>query len=171
MSAHEPLLKCRKFSIERWTEKLPSGEAATREVVVHPGAVAILPILDDGRIVLIRNFRVTTGGYLLELPAGTLEADEKPEACAARELTEETGYRARQFEPMGFFYSSPGILTERMYGFVATGLTHVGQSLDEGENIELDPHTERDVRRMLSKGEFHDGKTIAILGQYFLSRA
>jgi ADP-ribose pyrophosphatase len=106
---------------------------------VHPGAVVVLPLLDADTIVMIRNFRPSVGATLLELPAGTLEADEPAEACAGRELIEETGYRAGRIEPLVDFYTSPGVLSERMFAFVARELSHVGQQLDEGEEIEVWP--------------------------------
>jgi ADP-ribose pyrophosphatase len=172
MTERELLLTCKKFSVERRTIRLPGGETLTKELVVHPGAVVILPLLADGKIVLIRNFRMAAGAELLELPAGTLEADEQPAACAARELLEETGYRAAELTPLGgWFYTSPGVLAERMHAFMATGLVAEHQHLDEGERITVAPHAPDEVRRMLVAGELRDGKTIAVLGQYFLSQS
>ena len=167
---HETLLRAPKFAVERRRVTKPSGRVVDREVVVHPGAVVILPVLDDGSIVLIRNYRFAVGQTLLELPAGTLEADESPRDCAARELEEETGYRAACIEPLCEFYTSPGILTERMYAFVATGLTEVGQRLDETEEIEVAVHSQDKIRQLLAEGGLHDGKTIAVLGTYLLVR-
>lgn len=139
-----------------------------REVVVHPGAVAILPLLDDGRIVLIRNQRLTIGQELLELPAGTLEPGEPPRGCALRELEEETGYRAATISPLCEFYTTPGICTERMWVFVARDLTHTRQNLQGAEQIRVCLLAADEVRRMLQAGEIEDGKTIAALGTYFL---
>ncbi|HVT81718.1 MAG TPA: NUDIX hydrolase, partial [Phycisphaerae bacterium] len=122
--------------------KTSHGGQRKREVVLHPGAVIVLPVLQDGRIVMIRNRRHTVNEVLLELCAGTLERDEAgvsedPLACAGRELEEETGYRAGKVVPFGWFYTSPGILTEKMYAFVATDLTQVGQDLEDNEQIEV----------------------------------
>src|SRR5690606_11394583 len=109
----EILLKARKFQVERRLQTDASGTHHIREIVVHPGAVTIVPILPDGRVCMIRNFRVAVGETLLELPAGTLEPNEDPAITAVRELTEETGYRAGRVEPLCDFYMSPGILNER----------------------------------------------------------
>ena len=142
-------------------------EPILREVVVHPGAVVILPILDDGRIVMIRNHRISVDQELLELPAGTRETGESPIETAARELEEETGYRAGRLVPLIEFYTSPGLSTEWMHGFVATDLTPVGQRLEPGERIIVEAAPISEVRRRFVSGEFVDGKTIAVLGTYF----
>ena len=128
----------------------------------------ILPLLDDGRVVMIRNFRYTVGRELLELPAGTREPDESPLYTAHRELEEETGYRAQHMEPLVEFYASPGILTERMYVFVARGLTVSEQNLQESEKITVVTFDIPTIRKMLVAGELEDGKTIAALGTFFL---
>jgi len=99
------------------------GRPYRRDVVLHPGAVVILPLLDGERVVLLRNYRHAVGGTLWEVPAGTLEPPEPPEACAVRELIEETGYRAKKWRKLAEFYPSPGILSERMYLFAAEELT------------------------------------------------
>jgi ADP-ribose pyrophosphatase len=166
----EQLLKTRRFTVERRTTREPGKDPVAREVVVHPGAAVVLPILEDGRILLNRQFRPTVEKALLELPAGTIDPGEKPVETAARELEEETGYRAARLEPLIEFYPSPGVLTERMYAFVATELTFVGQRLDSGEEIEVEVVPRDHVERMLIDGEFHDGKTIATLGLWFLRR-
>ncbi|MBI1367763.1 MAG: NUDIX domain-containing protein [Planctomycetes bacterium] len=141
----------------------PDGRQVEREVVVHGGAVAILGILDDGRIVMIHNHRHTLDQTLWELPAGTLEAGEDPAVCAGREMIEETGYEAAKIEPLCEFYTSPGILTERMYCFVATGLKHVGQALEETEQITVEPVAPAIVLEMIKRGEIVDGKSVAAL--------
>ena len=167
---HETLLRTLKFEVQRRRVTMPGGRVVDREMVVHPGAVVILPALDDGSVVLIRNYRFAVGETLLELPAGTLEADEDPRDCAARELEEETGYRAATIEPLGEFYTSPGLLSERMCAFVATDLTQVGQRLDETEEIEVAVHAQDKIRQLLADGALHDGKTLAVLGAYFWQR-
>lgn len=164
----ECLLTTRLFQVTRKTIAQPNGSTITREIVVHPGAVVIVPVLDDGRIVLIRNFRYTVDQELWELPAGTREAGEKTMETAARELEEETGYRADKLTPLAEFYTSPGILTEKMYAFIATGLENVGQKLEPGERITVEPIECKNVERMLMVGDIQDGKTLAALGLYFL---
>ena len=141
-----------------------------RDVVVHPGAVVVLPVLDEERIVMIRNFRYTVGRELWELPAGTRESGEEPIDTARRELEEETGFRARTLEPMMVFYTSPGILTEQMQAFRATDLTAVGQRLEVSERIVVETIGLEEVRRKLLAGQLEDGKTIAVLATYLLGR-
>jgi ADP-ribose pyrophosphatase len=146
--------------------KLSNGKEIRREVVLHPGAVIILPILADGRIVLIENVRHTVGESLLELPAGTLEKGEPPEVCAARELEEETGYRAGRIDSLGWFYTSPGILTEKMYAFVALDLTPGPQALEENEMISVKPTSVKEVLELIQSNAIVDGKTIAVILKY-----
>lgn len=148
--------------------KLPGGKEISREVVLHPGAVIILPILDDGRLVLIKNVRHTVGESLLELPAGTLEAGEPPADCARRELEEETGYGAERIDALGWFYTSPGILTEKMYAFVATGLTAGPQALEENEMISVTTMTVEEAKALIKNNRIVDGKTIAVILKYLL---
>ncbi len=146
------------------------GHRHRREVCVHPGAVIILPILEDEQVLLIRVRRYAVGQTLLELPAGTLEKGELPINCAGRELVEETGYLANRMQPLGVFYTSPGILSEQMYAFVATGLEYQGQALEEGEEIELAPTPLDDALDMIRSGVIQDGKTIATLLMYEVFR-
>jgi ADP-ribose pyrophosphatase len=138
-----------------------TGKRHKREVVVHPGAVVVLPVLPDERILLIRNYRYAVGESLLELPAGTLERGEEPINCAGRELIEETGYTAGRIKPIGSFFTSPGILSERMYAFAAYDLRPGRQALEEGEQIELSPTAWDDVIDMIHSGTIRDAKTIA----------
>jgi ADP-ribose pyrophosphatase len=135
----------------------------TREVVVHNGAVVILPLLPDNRIVLIRNRRYTIGQVLIELPAGTLEKGEDPINCAGRELLEETGYLAGRLESLCSFFASPGILTEKMYVYAAYDLEKQTAALEEGEEIELAEMTLDQAIAMIADGRIQDGKTIAAL--------
>jgi ADP-ribose pyrophosphatase len=142
------------------------GKRHAREVVVHPGAVVVLPLLDDDRIMLIRSRRYAVGQILVELPAGTLEKGELPMNSAGRELLEETGYLAHRLEALGTFYTSPGILSEKMYAFAAYDLEQKQQALEEGEEIELLPTRWDEAIEMIQTGEILDGKTIATLLMY-----
>jgi ADP-ribose pyrophosphatase len=147
-------------------EDQESGKRHKREVVVHPGAVVILGLLDDGRVLLIRNRRYAVGETLLELPAGTLEKKEDPMNCAGRELLEETGYLARRLAPIGTYFTSPGILSEKMYAFAAYDLQEQTAALEEGEEIELQPTPFDQAIGMIGQGLIQDAKTIATLLMY-----
>lgn len=148
-----------------------TGKRSRREVCVHPGAVVILPLLPDGGVLLIRNRRHAINETLLELPAGTLEKGEDPMNCAGRELLEETGYLAGRLAPIGSFYSSPGILSEKMYAFAAYDLAFRQQALEEGEEIEVAPMSRDVAIEMIRTGEIRDGKTIATLLMFGLVRS
>src|SRR5215203_3769289 len=142
------------------------GKRSQREVVAHPGAVCVLPLFPNETVLLIRNRRYAVGQYLLELPAGTLEKNEDPINCAGRELLEETGYLAGRIKAIGNFYTSPGILSEKMYAFAAYDLEEQQQALEEGEDIELQPTPYEEALEMIANGQLHDGKTIATLLMY-----
>ncbi len=141
----------------------PKGGTVRREVVSHPGAVVILPILDSATVILIHNERYVVQETLWELPAGTLEENEDPLACAARELEEETGYRAQKIEHLFDCYSTPGFCNEKLFIYLAAELTHHGQNLDETEKIEVVPLKLSKALEMIKKGEIRDAKTIAAL--------
>jgi ADP-ribose pyrophosphatase len=156
----ELLLEASKFRVVRETAAGPSGKAKTREIIRHPGACVIVPLLNDGRVCLIRNWRIAVGQRLIELPAGTLEPPEPPEVTAARELTEETGHRAAKIELLHAFYLSPGILDEKMHLYLATGLTAGEAAREEGEEIENWILPWDEAVAMIFRGEIRDAKTI-----------
>ena len=162
----EELLATKRFTVVRHTFVTRDGQTHTRESVQHPGAVAILPIVDERRICLIRNWRIAIGQTLWEIPAGTLSPDEEPAACAARELAEETGYRAGRLERLGEFYVSPGILHERLHLFVAHDLTAGPPALEPTEEIETSLVTWEQALRLLDGGEIRDAKTLTALLWY-----
>lgn len=155
--------KGRKFDFEMVNVRLPSGRSVEREVVRHPGAVVIVPVLGTGEVALIRNFRISLGATLYECPAGTLEPPEAPEACAARELIEETGYRAATLLPLGWFYTTPGLTDEKMFAFVARDLSPVGQDLEDDECITVSPVPMDEAFRMIDRGEICDAKSMLAL--------
>jgi ADP-ribose pyrophosphatase len=137
-----------------------------QEVCVHGGAVVILPFVDNQTILLIRNYRYILGQYLLELPAGTLEKGEAPMNCAGRELREETGYLAGRLKPMCSFFSSPGILTEKIHAFIAYDLQKSKAAREPGEDIEVQTTAFHEAVQMIRDGQIQDGKTIAALLMY-----
>ncbi len=142
------------------------GHKLSKEVVIHPGAAVILPFLPDGNVILIRNRRYAVGQILLELPAGTLNKGETPMNAAGRELLEETGYLASRIKPLGSFFSSPGVMSEKMYAFAAYDLEKQKSALEEGEEIELFPVSLTDAVLMIQDGQIQDGKTIATVLMY-----
>jgi ADP-ribose pyrophosphatase len=150
--------------------RMADGRVVPRDLIRYAGAAVVLPVLEDGSIVLIRNYRFAVDEELLELPAGILEPPEPPAACAARELAEETGYAAGRIEELGRFFSGPGTCDEVMHAFVATELTPGEQNLEPGEQIKVHVAREADVRDMLLDGRIHDAKTIATLGLYLLTK-
>jgi ADP-ribose pyrophosphatase len=166
----EILLTTRKFAVHRREYPMPGRPPVTREIVVHPGAVIVLPVLTDTTIVMIHNYRYTVEQELLELPAGTLEAHEAPAVCAARELEEETGYRAGRVEPMGQFYTSPGVMDELMRCYVAHDLQRTSQRLEGDERIRPDVVPLTQAIDWIRQGRIVDGKTIAVLLRYYLDR-
>ena len=143
-----------------------TGRRHKREVCVHPGAVVVLPFVDPEHIILIRNRRYAVGETLVELPAGTLEKGEDPMNCAGRELVEETGFLAGRLKSLGDFYTSPGILSEKMYAFAAYDLTRATASPDEGEEIDIAPASLEEAVDMIRYGQIKDAKTIATLLMY-----
>lgn len=159
------LLAASRFRVVRMMQDTPRGPRA-REVVRHPGAVTVLPLLPDGRVCLIHNLRPAVGRTLIELPAGTLEPDEPPHETAARELIEETGYRAGKIEPLCEFFLSPGILDERMHLFLATNLTAGAPQREPGEEIENLVVPWNEALALVDSRKIEDAKTIVGLLTY-----
>lgn len=143
-----------------------TAKRTQREIVVHSGAVVILAFTPDDRILLIKNRRYAVGQILLELPAGTLEKNEDPINCAGRELLEETGYLAGRLKSIGNFFTSPGILSEKMYCYAAYDLQQSTAAPEEGEEIELLVVPFDEAIEMIRDGRIIDGKTIATLLMY-----
>ncbi len=148
----------------RVVEHLVATETAhppvRRQVVVHPGAVAIVPLLEGGRVCLIHNDRIAVGRKLIELPAGTLESGEAPQRTAERELQEETGYTAASWRELPSFFMSPGILNERMHLFIAEGLTAGPPAREAGEKIDNLIVDWSEAVAMAERGEIEDAKSL-----------
>ncbi len=144
--------------------ELPTGAESLREVVRHRGAAVVLPLLDDGRVVMVRQYRYPVGESILELPAGTLEPGEDPVDCAARELAEETGFKAGSVSVLGGFYAAPGYTDERLTAVLATGLQPVtGVAPDPDEIIEIEILDRTEVLRRIEAGEIRDSKSLATI--------
>lgn len=169
----ETIATGKKYDYVRLHVHYPSGKTAAREMVRHPGAVVIVPALPDGRIVMMKIFRLAVNDWVWECCAGTIErprlADETfgpgedPALCASRELVEETGYKPAKLTPLATFHTTPGLTDERMHAFFASDLTFVGQKLEEDEFIQVKLVEPADVWRMIDQGQIADGKTLAAL--------
>ncbi|HUY14382.1 MAG TPA: NUDIX hydrolase [Terriglobia bacterium] len=138
----------------------PGGIEASRELVMHPGSVVVLPVFPDGRVILVRQFRYAAQRTLWELVAGGLEPREKPFQAAGRELQEETGYRARRFKPLFSFFPSPGILAERMHLVMAQDLTPGEARPEEDERLEVRIFKRAELAKKLREKKIEDAKTL-----------
>jgi ADP-ribose pyrophosphatase len=159
------LLRAARFTVNALTMTDKHGNQVMREVIRHPGAVVLLPILDDGRIVMIENFRRSVAETLLELPAGTIEIGEPPELTAPRELIEETGYRAGKLRKVLEFYSCPGICDELMHLYAATELVEGNPEREATEEIENRIVSPDEIRTLIQTGKIRDAKTL--IGLYW----
>jgi ADP-ribose pyrophosphatase len=160
-TAREELLKGHFLHIVRETVRLPDGGSATREFVLHPGAVAVVPLLDDGRIVLERQYRHATRQVHIEIPAGKLDAGEGALACGQRELLEETGYVAREWAHAFTMYPTVAYSDEAIEIWFARGLEHRGARLDQGEFLEVFAATPEEFLGWVREGKVKDSKTLA----------
>jgi ADP-ribose pyrophosphatase len=155
------------FGIRRDEVIEPSGVRTTREVITHPGSVVVLPVLPDGRVLLIQQYRHATRQYLWELVAGRIDAGEAPKAAAARELIEETGYRATKFRIFLDVFPTPGFLEERMFILLAEGLTAGEAEPEEDEKIISRAYNRKQLEEMIRTGKLRDAKSIAGILFYF----
>lgn len=158
--ASEQVWQGRFLDVRRDTVALPNGHEATREYIVHPGAVMVVPILDDGRLVMERQFRHPMGRVMLEFPAGKIDPGEPPFACAVRELAEETGYRAKQWARAGLLNNAIAYSTEGIDIWFARGLERGAARLDAEEFLEVVIHTEAEVDARCASGDITDAKTL-----------
>ncbi len=146
--------------------RLPDGNEARREIIQHPGAVAIVAVDDDQNILFVRQYRTAADKILLEIPAGTLHIGEDPRDCAERELQEETGYRPGKLEGVGGIYTAPGYTTEFIHLFYASELSESRLAHDDDEFIEVERASLADALAMIDSGEIADGKSVAGLLRY-----
>ena len=154
----------------------PDGRRSSRDIVGHPGAVAVVALDRDDRVLLVRQFRLAAGRTLLEIPAGTLDRApdgslEEPDLASRRELEEETGYRAGNWRHLGAFWTAPGFATELMHLYLATDLLPVHENRlapDEDENLELEHVPWREAVAMAERGEIGDAKSL--VGLFWLAR-
>jgi ADP-ribose pyrophosphatase len=150
------------------TVRLPNGATVELEIIHHPGAAAIVAMKDEETVLLIRQYRHAAGGYILEIPAGTLRPGEDPVVCAARELEEEIGFRPSALEPLATFFTTPGFTDEVIHIYQATGLMPGKQNLDHDEVLEVVEVPLREAIGRIGDGSIRDGKTIVGLQVVFL---
>lgn len=159
----EPVYQGKAFRVRRDQVRLPDGQLTRLDIVEHIGAVTILPLDADGRIWFVRQYRHAAAQELLELPAGTLEPGEPPEACARREIREETGLAAGELHKLGEFFLAPGYSTEYMHVFLATDLHPDPLPGDQDEFLSVEARPAGEVFEMIARGEIQDAKTLAAL--------
>lgn len=157
------LFATRRFGV--WEAQVSGRLGGTFDYTyIRPrNGVVVLPVLDDGRVVLLRNWRLPLGRVLWELPAGVVEEGEDPAQAARREVEEETGWRPAQVVPLPSLHTSPGLTTETQSVFVATGLTQVGQKLDDGEHLQAHTMTMAQALELAGRGEISDARCLAVL--------
>lgn len=149
------------LKIERVKVKLPDDNEAFRDIVRHPGAVALLAFIDEETVLLVKQFRTAVGECLYEIPAGKLEKGENPKEAALRELEEETGYKAGRIEELGYIYTGAGFTDQKIYIYKALDLSKGTKGGDEDEFIEVFPFKIKDIRDMIKNGNIVDTKTIS----------
>jgi ADP-ribose diphosphatase len=159
----EIIFKGAVFDVERDRLREENGIEIVREVVRHPGGAGALPLFDDGRVALVKQYRHPARRELLEIPAGRIEDGETPEMCAAREMEQETGFRAGRIEKLAEFYTTPGFCEEKLHVYLATDLTPSSQALDHDELVEVVYLPFAEAARMVERGGIEDSKTIIAL--------
>lgn len=164
----ETVWRGRFLDVRRDTVALPDGVHTTREYIVHPGAVMMVPLLPDGRLVMERQYRHPMGQVMLEFPAGKLDDGEAPFACAVRELAEETGYRASEWARAGILHNAIAYSTEGIEVWFARGLSEGEQHLDDGEFLDIVAHTVAELDAMVASGAVTDAKTL--IGLFWLQK-
>lgn len=140
--------------------KLPNGETSQREIVSHPGAVAVIAVTEDKKLILVNQFRKPLEKVIAEIPAGKLEKGEDPLTCAKRELEEETGIVARKWKSIGSFYTSPGFADELIYLYLAEDLSEGNTNMDDDEFVEAFQVTIEEAVKLIHDHVIHDAKTI-----------
>lgn len=159
----ERLFEGKVINLRRDTVFLPNGRTGTREVVEHPGAVAVVPVTKEGNIILVRQFRHPIQQIMLEVPAGKLDPGESPECCAVRELAEETGFRANKLRKLTSMYTTPGFSNEIIHVYLAEDLVESDMQPDDDEFIHTEVFTPTQLREMISCGELCDAKSLVAL--------
>ena len=163
VNSRNALHQGRVFRLDKENITFSNGVNVDLEIIRHPGASAIVPLLNEDTLLMIRQYRHAVGDFIWEIPAGTLDADEAPIQCARRELVEETGYSADSWQKLGEICPLPGYSDERIHIFIASDLTPARQHLDVDEVLEVHEVNIKKAIEMILKGEIQDAKTIAAL--------
>jgi len=159
----ETLLQGRAFKVKRDYLKTPNGNETTLEIIEHGGSVVLVPVDDDGNLLLVRQYRHAAAQDLLELPAGTRNGEEPFEECAAREIREETGMEAGKLQKVGEFFLAPGYSTELMVVFIATALKYNPLDADDDEFLVVEKMSLKKIMQIVKSGQMLDAKTLAAL--------
>jgi ADP-ribose pyrophosphatase len=154
------------LKLHRDEVEFPDKHKSIREVVEHSGGVSVIAENDEGKVILIKQYRYPVDEVIYEIPAGKLEEDEEVAECALRELREETGYQAEKIEEIFRFYPTPGYSTETIYIYKAENLEYVGRELDEGEYIEVVPKSRQELKELYNEGAIKDSKTLIAVMNY-----
>lgn len=153
------IIKVRREKVE-----LPDGRTSTRELIAHPGGVGVIAVDENRQVFMVSQYRIAARSMMLEIPAGKLEYGEDPLECGARELIEETGYKAKEFTHLGEYYATPGYCEEKLNIYLAKDLEFVGQNLDDGEFLNVKKFDLDELYEMVMENKIYDAKTaIAIL--------
>jgi ADP-ribose pyrophosphatase len=150
----------RILNLKHLTVKLPDGNKAKREIIYHPGASAIIPILPGNKVIFVKQYRKAAEKILLEIPAGTLDKNEPPIKCARRELIEETGYKAKHIKKILQFYTAPGYTSEIIHIFLAKGLSQIGKNTEPDEFLKTVILTKKEIQKLYKEGKIVDSKTL-----------
>ncbi|WP_420849562.1 NUDIX domain-containing protein [Paenibacillus montanisoli] len=165
----EPIFEGRIISLQVDTVELPDGKTATREIVRHPGAAAVLALIED-KMLVVEQYRKPMEKFQVEIPAGKLDAGEDPMVAAARELEEETGYRAGKLRPLSAFYTSPGFADEKLYIYIAEDLVKGESSPDEDEYLAVEAITFDQAQQYMKEERISDAKTILAVYAWHIYR-
>lgn len=166
----KPVFNGRLLHVHVDTVQLPNGKTTTREMADHQGAVAVVPVLPDGRIIFVKQFRYPMGTVMYEIPAGKIDPGEEPDHCARRELSEETGYEADRWEYLAPIATTPGFTNEVIHLYAAYGLQPHAQHTDEDEFISVEVLTLEQIMTMVAEGTLYDSKSLAALGLMSLKK-
>jgi len=161
--ARRPIYEGRIVNLSVDKVRLPDGRVCELELIRHPGAAAAVPLDREGRVLLVRQYRYASGGWLLEVPAGKLDGDEPPQACAIREVEEETGFRPGRLVPMGWIWTTPGFTDEKIWLFLALDLAPARQNLQADELLTVERLPLAEAVRKAGAGEIRDSKSVCAL--------